>query len=414
MNRHALLLLFAALCAAAANTAGAAALVQHPQLFRVGPQPCAIVSADLNGDEIPDIVTADRGILVEAREERPANDELSVLLSEAPLRYQRRHPSLKTGFGPYAVAIANIDALKWPDIIVACFHEARGRDLSLFLNIKHENLFEPYHFPAPEAGLNYYRQLDADDAPMYTTPGFTSVVAHDFNGDRLRDVVAAGWSSDVLAYYPGDAQKYFGEPRFIEAAGAPRALVAADFDRDDKTDLASVMYATSEIALWQGGGDGAFTPRGRFSTRGRLPTALVAADINGDGHLDLVVSHSFTDDSVVIFYGDGQWGFSLSQELLLGNDREVLQEEIRDIAVGDFDGNGALDIAAACAASATVRVMLNTGPAAAGQVGFARESYAFETGAPNALCSDDFNRDGRADLAVALWRENAVALLLSK
>ncbi len=395
-------------------SAFAASLAQHPVLLRVGPQPCAVAAADLNGDDIPEIVTADRGTLVEAREERPANDELSVLLSEAPLRYVRRHPSLKTGFGPYALAIANIDALKWPDIVVACFHDARNRDLALFLNLKHEDLFEPYYFEAPDTTLTYYRQLDGDDAPMFTTPGFTSVVVQDFNNDKFRDAIAAGWSSDVLAYYPGDAEKYFGVPRFIEAPGGPRALALGDFNGDGHTDLAAAMYVDAEIALWQGDGAGGFTSKGRFPSRGRLPSTLLADDINGDDKQDLVVSHSFTDDSVVIFFGDGAWGFGLSQEVLLGPDREVLEEEVRGIATGDFDGNGSRDIAAACAASKTVRVLLNMGPGETSKVNLSQEKYSFELGAPHALCTADFNQDQRDDLAVTLWQENAVALLLGK
>jgi hypothetical protein len=391
-----------------------AALVEHPVLLRVGPQPCAIAATDLNGDDIPEIVTADRGSLVEAREERPANDELSVLLSEGPLRYVRRHPSLKTGFGPYALGLANIDALKWPDIVVACFHDARNRDLSLFLNLKHENLFEPYYFEAPDATLSYYRQLDGDDAAMYTTPGMTSLAVHDFNNDRFRDVIAAGWSSDVLIYFPGDGEKYFGAPRYIEAPGAPRAIALGNFDNDEHMDFAVSMYAESEIALWRGDGAGNFANMGRFPSRGRLPSCLLADDMNGDGKTDLIVSHSFTDDSVVIFFGDGQWGFGLSQEVLLGPDREVLEQEIRGITTGDFDGNGKRDIAAACKAAQEVRVLLNMGPGETSKVALADERYKFETGAPYALCTADFNQDTRDDLAVTLWRENAVALLLSK
>ncbi|MDP2324874.1 MAG: VCBS repeat-containing protein, partial [Gammaproteobacteria bacterium] len=97
----------------------------RPQEFSVGPNPSAIVAVDINGDGLPEIITADRGELSDLREERPANDELSLLIAKGDLKYEKHHPSLKTDFGPYAIAVANIDAHKWPDILVGNFHAAR-------------------------------------------------------------------------------------------------------------------------------------------------------------------------------------------------------------------------------------------------------------------------------------------------
>ena len=57
----------------------------HPRRFKVGPNPTAIVARDLTGDAWPEIVTADRGVMSDPREERPANDELSLLLAEGEL-----------------------------------------------------------------------------------------------------------------------------------------------------------------------------------------------------------------------------------------------------------------------------------------------------------------------------------------
>jgi len=382
--------------------------------FKVGPNPSAIAAADLNDNGFPDIVTADRGQLGDPREERPANDELSVLLAEGSLNYVRHHPSLKTGFGPYAIAIANIDALKWPDIIVANFHAVRRRNVSLFLNLKQEGIFKPVEFTVPEEGLHYLRQRDGDDTPLFTAPGLTSLAISDFDGDGFRDLIATAWASDVLVLMKGDPETHFSAPSFIPAPGAPRALKLGDFDGDGRLDVVVAMYATNELAFFKGGGQAAFTEVTRIPSRGRLPVALAVADMNNDGNLDVVVAHAYTDDSLVIFYGNGRFGFSISQEIMLGTDRGIMEHEIRDVVAADFTGNGRNDLAAACFASGQVRVLANVSSDNSKNQSFRNETYSIEGGRPRALCVADFDKSGGLDLGVALWDMDAVGILLNQ
>lgn len=397
-----------------AVNAPADTLVRKARSFQVGPNPCSIVAADLNDDGKLDLVTADRGVLGDPRDERPANDELSVLMATADGDFDRVHPSLKTGFGPYAIAIANIDALKWPEIIVANFHDIRNRDISMFLNIKPEGVFKPVEFSVPDAALLYVRHNDGDDTPMFTKPGLSSLAVADLDGDGLRDVVATGWSSDVLVVFPGHAETYFSAPRFVPAPGGPRQIALGDFDNDKRLDAVTVMQTTGELAFFRGDGALGFTETARFETRGRLPSCVKLADINRDGKTDVVVSHSFSDDSIVIFYGDGGFRFSVSQEILLGDDRVALESEIRDLAVGDLNGDGRPDIAAACFAARQVTLLINAAQDTARDQAFARENYTFEEGAPRALALANLDGKGANDLAVALWGSNSVALLLGK
>jgi hypothetical protein len=403
-----------ALALGAALPAPAQIFTRHGEQFQVGPQPSAIAARDLNDDGLPDIVTADRGQLAGPREERPANDELSVLIASEKLNYTRRHPSLKTGFAPYSIALSNIDALKWPDIVVASFHSTRGLDISLFLNLKQEDVFKPHHFAIAEDSLLYGGHRDGDGNPLFTSPGLTSLVVHDFNGDGLRDLVAASWSCDVLVYMPGHLETFFGEPAFLRAPGAPRDLALGDFDGDGNMDVAVCYYQERTIGLWRGDGAGGFDEQTRFNTRGRLPVSLQAADLNNDGKLDLAVGHAYADDSVVLFYGDGAFGFPLSQEFLFGEDREVLEHEVRGIALGDYDRNGWQDVAAACYASGKVIVMCGRGVEPGSLPAFEKQTYEFPDAKPRALCTADFNADGTDDLGVALWETDTVGLLLGR
>jgi hypothetical protein len=381
--------------------------------YPVGPNPCAIACADLNGDDYLDIVTTDRGILTDTREQRPANDELSILLGGADLGFEKLHPSLKTDFGPYAVVLANIDAMKWPDIIVASFHATRGHPVSLFLNLKPEGIFRPYEFAVPLDKLDYARHRDGDNQPIFTLPGITALAVQDLNGDGLRDLVATAWSCDSIFVFSGHAETYFAAPVHFAAPGGPRDLVLADFNADNATDMAVAMYATGEIALWRGNPKGEFTPAGRFPTRGRLPVAIATADFDGDGRRDLAVAHGHADDSIVVFYGDGNFGFSISQEILLAPERERIEAEIRDLVAEDVSGDGRADLVAACHASREVAVCVNQ-EAAGGLPRFAIERYTFPEGRPRAICTGDFDRNGSKDLAVALWDVNAVGLMIRR
>jgi len=403
----ALLLILAPGLSAYADT-----FTRHPKTFRVGPYPVSIATADLNGDGIPEIVTANRGRLADIREERPAGDTISFLTAEKPLEY-RAQPPLRTGFGPYQVVIANIDALKAPDIVVVNLHATRNRDLTLLRNIG-ENLFEPHHYSISDDALTYRRMYDSEGQPFFPKPGLTSLLIEDIDQDGYRDAIATGWSADVLVYFPGHPEAYFGEPRLISLSGGPRDIAAGDFDGDGHVDLAVTLYSDNKIAILQGDGSGAFTLVERFSSRGNLPRKIRWADINKDGKNDLIVSHAHADDSIVIFFGEGGFSYPLSQEITLGDSRERIEFGIRDLVVGDFSRNGRVDIAVACDESSSVILLKNSSDGSGYPQSFSRETYRFKGGRPHALCAGDFNQDDRPDLAVALSETGTVALLLGK
>jgi hypothetical protein len=287
----------------------------------------------------------------------------------------------------------------------------RHRDITVFLNIKPEGVFKPVTFKIAEENLPYERHRDGEGVPLFTKPGLTSVHVQDMDADGLRDLLAAGWSSDVVVLMRGHAEQYFAEPQFLPVPGGPSSLCVADFNGDDKPDFAVTCRAADQIAVWLGDGRGGFSEKARFPSRGTHPSVIRAADMNGDGFSDLVVGHSYTEDSIVLFFGGGNGNFATSQEIPLGDDRRVLEKEIRDVIVDDFNGDGRVDLAAACFASGEVAVLLNASPDKSLPLAFARETYPFQEGKPCALASADLDGDEKSDIAVTLWEINAVRFL---
>ena len=97
-------------------------------------------------------------------------------------------------------------------------------------------------------------------------------------------------------------------PRF--AVGAyPSSVVAADLNGDGRPDLTTANGGSnqgpSDVSVLLGNGDGTFQAQLRFAV-GPGPKSVVAADVNGDGRLDIATANSQSNDvSVLLWNGDG-------------------------------------------------------------------------------------------------------------
>ena len=177
---------------------------------------------------------------------------------------------------------------------------------------------------------------------------FDYIVAGDFNRDGKQDLAAV--TSNSVGILVGNGDGTF-QPISVLRNGYTQSLIAADFNGDGELDLAGVGNTKIEntiVSVYLGNGDGTLQAARSFWVRSRaVPGGLVAADFDGDGRLDLAVSLSSKE--VGVLPGDGAGGFQLPTLFPGGSGRLV---------AGDFDANGKQDLAVITSRN-TVAVLLN-------------------------------------------------------
>ncbi|HYV17492.1 MAG TPA: FG-GAP-like repeat-containing protein [Verrucomicrobiae bacterium] len=167
--------------------------------------------------------------------------------------------------------------------------------------------------------------------------------AGDFNGDGLDDLVTADstFPTGFARVYINQGNGTFTGPSSFVTASNPNSAAAGDFDEDGRADI--IIGAYGQIAFHRNLGGGAF---GAPVTRavGDSNRGIYAADLNGDGHLDLAVMNASSSPPpgqprfyVSVHLGDGHGGFSL-----LGPQASVA--EIQRLTSSDLDGDGIPDL----------------------------------------------------------------------
>jgi len=391
----------------------------YPQFLKVGPNPCAIATADLNGDGIPDIVTTDRGEMRNPREEKPANDELSILLSQGILNYVKLHPSLKTDFAPYAIAIANMDSLKWQDIIVVNFLAKKNQDIQIFHNLKEENLFTVTPIKIPDDNLKYTKLTDGDEQPLFTIPGLTSLEITDLNKDGLNDVITTGWSSDIVAILLGNSKESLILHQIISTPGGPRSIAIHDFDNDKLTDIVVTMFNSGELLFLKCNEEYKFYEYSRILTRGAQPNRLSLADFNADGKIDIAITHKKVNNPLEVLYGDtNPFSFRLSDSFYFNTTNPEVNIEIMDLLISDFNNDNLPDIAVVDRKGQQLIVMINKGVVLPKKeiilpTSFIIEKYPIQSGKPIAIASADLNQDNFTDLIISTQITNEVVFFIN-
>jgi hypothetical protein len=222
----------------------------------------------------------------------------------------------------------------------------------------------------------------------YGTPaGPIFVVESDFNNDGNPDLAVVDGGSNGVSIFLGKDNGALQKPANYVTGTNPTSVVSADFNRDGNIDLAVTNPFDNNVSILLGNGNGTFPTFQTYAT-GNGPTSVAAGDFNGDGKTDLAVANT-NDSTVSILLGNGDGSFHAHSDI-------GVRANPASVAVGDFNRDGKADLAVTNPGSSTVSVLLGNGD------GTFQARQDYPTGLdPRFTAIGDFDGDGTQDLAVA-------------
>ena len=327
-----------------------------------GCRPVDVISADLNGDAIPDLVSLGGAARL-----------ATVMFGSPDLAYWG-FPALALPGRPGGLSLGDFDGNGLNDAVVM---SAESGTIGFFAGRGDGGLVV-----SPQV-----QQLFLLPAPM------TAIVADDLGGPELAVHDRQAGAVRILTYGAGGFAVTASVPLPVDS----RRLAAADVDADGHEDLVVLTGAAPEVWVLFGAGNQSFPSAVSFGFENRV-TGVVTVDLDRDGDLDLVGVDGV--NRVWIAHNEGGRTFVAGAWVNAGSGS-------RTLAVGDLDGDLDDDIVVASQTDETLTLLENTGE---GQLNRRLGSLALAARPEGALV-EDVNQDGRQDVIINLREDGVIAVV---
>jgi hypothetical protein len=375
-----------------------------PNIFNSGGNgPNSVAIADVNGDNIPDLVVANW-----CTDATCTASSVAVLLGNGDGTFKTAVAYGSGGLIADSVAVAQLRGTGHPlDIVVAncgansnsnCISTANSGNVAVLLGNGDGTFVAAVTYPLG-------------------TLGASSVAVADVNGDNIPDLVVASGSmaGGFVGVLTGKGDGTFNaEVTYGSGGVSPLAVAIADVNGDNKPDVVVGNQCTdntctsSTVGVLIGNGDGTFQTVVAYDSGGLFADGVAIADVNGDSKLDLIVANSSTsltvdNGNVGVLLGKGDGTFNTAATYPSGAFGAA------SVAVADVNGDGNLDVVVVnCSSTSSsctggggltvgVGVLLGKGD------GSFQTAVTFDSGgsAPFGVAVADVNGDSKPDIVAA-------------
>jgi hypothetical protein len=328
--------------------------------FGAGTNPISILSRDFNNDGNADIAVSNSG-----------SDNISVLLGNGSGSFSAA-TNFSVGSNPRSITSADFNLDGYSDLAVVNYS---SNSVSLLLG-------------------NGAGTFTANTS-FITGSNPISVISPDLNNDGKPDLLIANYTSKSLSVLVGTGTGSFTTSTYTLGTLPPNSLSSADFNGDSKKDVVVTFetnhsYYGYNVSVLAGNGLGSFTSTVNYAA-GVIPNSSLSEDLNGDGTMDIAIVDIAYND-VSLFFGNGTGTFTYDGACMA-------QKFCSEAVTGDFNNDGKKDMVVANSASNSLSILLGNGAGAYG----GSKNYNGEYSVHRVIKTADFNSDGRKDIAFVNW-----------
>ncbi|MCP4550109.1 MAG: hypothetical protein GY835_26920 [bacterium] len=219
------------------------------------------------------------------------------------------------------------------------------------------------------------------------------IEAGDFDGLGGPDLALVSYLGDHLVVMINQGLGRFGEPVIYPAGDGTISLVVEDLTGDGILDIATIGRRDHALRLFIGQGDGTFVAGASWQT-GTEPIQLVAAELNGQPGIDLACTNLGGINPVFsIYLNNGSGSFS--------HTNYTSEAGQRGITAADINGDGRDDIVMTLYGAGKIAIHLNDG---AGHFGSATTLTTVDK--PYSICARDLDGNSTVDIVITHKDDN--------
>ena len=332
--------------------------------YSTGSYPIGIVSADFNGDDLPDLAIANC-----------AGNSVSVRLGNGDGSFATQTIySTGSSYQPYHITTGDMDGDGNIDIVT-------GGSMGI---------------------VTFYGNGDgtfADADVYYFAKSVLDVAVADFDNDGLLDIATSHAVLDSVGIHINNGDSTYTS-HFLQVGHGSISLAVGHLDADNYLDM---LVGCNQGTVWnlQNDQSGSFIPTEVHIGILDDPASVAIIDFDGDGIGDFGVTHAVNDFLFTyVNNGDGTysslWGYYITDNPI-------------NLTFADVNGDDLDDALICIGTTYDIEFYLNQGDST-----FAYDSSYTVGGKPEDIVFTDFDGDGYKDLAVASYNTDRAAILMSR